>query len=70
VLYTAKTVPDLAPELQLLFKSKDPSEKDELDAREVISEPDARRRDRLSRLLPSNHPWQAKLVLLPGAVYG
>jgi hypothetical protein len=31
VLYTAEGVPDLAPELQLLSKSKDPSEKDELD---------------------------------------
>jgi hypothetical protein len=57
VLHTADGVPYLTPELQLLFKSKECREKDELDARQVIPELDAIRRRRLTRLLPANHPW-------------
>jgi hypothetical protein len=57
VLQTADGVPFLAPELQLLFKSKDRREKDDVDALQVIPELGTARRDRLARLLPTIHPW-------------
>lgn len=57
MLRTADDVPYLAPELQLLFKSKDRREKDDVDARWVIPELNAARHNRLARLLPTIHPW-------------
>jgi hypothetical protein len=65
VVRTADGVPYLAPDLQLLFKSKNPRYKDLVDAREVVPELDAERRDRLTRLLPADHQWQRLLVNLP-----
>ncbi|MHB1091113.1 MAG: nucleotidyltransferase domain-containing protein [Ilumatobacteraceae bacterium] len=64
VLQTANSVPYLAPELQLLFKSKDHREKDDVDARQVIPELSTARRDRLARLLPTTHPWHDLLSSL------
>ncbi len=64
VLHTEDRVPYLAPELQLLFKSKGTREKDDLDAREVIPELDPSRLDRLSGLLPIDHPWQTLIGAL------
>ena len=61
VLRTAEDVPYLAPELQLLFKSQDRRNKDDVDAKQVIPELGAIRRDRLARLLAGNHPWQRLL---------
>jgi len=61
VLTTEEGVPYLAPELQLLFKSKDRRAKDDVDAREVIPHLESTRRGRLGELLPDDHPWQ-KLV--------
>ncbi len=61
VLHTADGIPYLAPELQLLFKSKKPRPKDDIDATTVIPELDARRRNELSRLLKPDHPWQHEL---------
>jgi hypothetical protein len=58
VLRTVTGVPYLAPELQLLFKSRDRRPKDDLDADEVIPELDGDRRARLARLLPQGHAWQ------------
>jgi len=65
VLSTADGVPYLAPELQLLFKSKDVRPKDDVDARQVIPELSAERRDRLARLLPEDHLWQQLLRAQP-----
>ncbi len=62
VLETTDGIPYLAPELQLLFKSRDPRDKDDVDAREVIPALDPARRARLAELLPSDHPWRALLV--------
>ena len=62
VLRTAEGIPYLAPELQLLYKSKGMRSKDDIDAAEVIPSLDARRRELLSRLLDSNHPWQRRLA--------
>ena len=59
VLRSDGGIPYLAPELQLLFKSKDVRPKDDLDAREVIPELTEARRRRLRALLPVDHPWQA-----------
>ena len=57
VLLTPGGTPYLAPELQLLFKSKDVRPKDDVDATTVIPllEPD--RRSWLANHLPPEHPW-------------
>jgi hypothetical protein len=62
VLRTAEGIPYLAPELQLLYKSKGLRPKDEVDAAEVIPSLDARQRELLSRLLKPDHPWQRRLA--------
>jgi hypothetical protein len=59
---SAAGVPYLAPELQLLFKSTHPRDKDDIDALEVIPALDGSRRGRLARLLPAQHPWQRLLA--------
>jgi len=59
VLRTPEGLPYIAPEIQLLFKSKNPRPKDELDARQVIPLLDPIRRDFLSDHLDGGHPWQA-----------
>ncbi len=58
VLHTPDRVPYLAPDLQLLFKSKDHRPKDDEDARQVIPELGAEARAFLSANLPAAHPWQ------------
>lgn len=58
ILRTTEGVPYLAPDLQLLFKARDPRDKDEHDASVVIPELDREQRQRLGRLLPGAHPWQ------------
>ena len=58
VLHTAGGVPYLAPEVQLLFKSKDSRSKDDLDAAEVIPGLTPTRLEFLSSHLDSNHPWR------------
>lgn len=61
LLRTTEGIPYLAPELQLLYKSKGLRSKDEVDAAEVIPSLDARQRALLARLLEPNHPWQRRL---------
>jgi hypothetical protein len=61
VLSTAEGVPYLAPELQLLFKSKGLRGKDHIDAAHVIPRLEPGRRRALMSLLPEAHPWQALL---------
>lgn len=61
VLRSPSGVPYLAPDLQLLFKSKDPRPKDELDLVEVVSVLDASRCAALAEWLADDHPWQARL---------
>ena len=55
---TSEGVPYLAPELQLLFKSKVPRPKDDIDAAEVIPALDVTQRTFLARRLEPDHPWQ------------
>ena len=62
VLRSAEGIPYLAPELQLLFKSKDLRRKDSLDAQEVIPQLDAERQSRLREALPDDHDWQSLLA--------
>ena len=62
VLRSAGTIPYLAPELQLLYKSKGLRPKDDVDGAEIIPSLDARQRALLSRLLEPDHPWQRNLT--------
>jgi hypothetical protein len=55
-------LPYLAPELQLLYKSKDIRRKDELDAKEVIPSLSPDQRGRLQLLLAPDHPWRVLLA--------
>jgi hypothetical protein len=58
VVQSPEGIPYLAPELQLLFKSRNRREKDDIDAAEVIPRLEVERRDRLALLLPTEHAWQ------------
>ena len=58
VLRSEGAIPYLAPELQLLCKSKNVRPKDDVDAAEVIPALSEARRLRLRQLLPDDHPWQ------------
>lgn len=58
VLRNEQGIPYLAPELQLLFKSKDIRPKDDRDASVVIPELAAGQQRRLRDLLPDDHAWQ------------
>jgi hypothetical protein len=62
ILFDATNVPYVAPEIQMLFKSRDRRPKDDVDAAEVIPALDTRRAERLRGWLPSDHPWQQLLV--------
>ncbi len=57
VLHSADAVPYLAPEIQLLFKSKGLRAKDDLDAETVIPLLAPERRRWLRDHLPADHPW-------------
>ncbi len=59
---TAEDIPFLAPELQLLYKSKDPRAKDDIDAAHVIPSLNRHQRAMLSHLLAPDHPWQRRLA--------
>lgn len=58
VLYSSEGIPYLAPEIQLLYKSKEIRDKDETDAREVIPILNAERQAWLFSQLPLEHPWR------------
>jgi hypothetical protein len=62
VLVNADGVPYLAPELQLLFKSKHLRSKDTVDARKVIPRLSDARREWLSQHLSMGHPWRGLLT--------
>lgn len=58
VLRTASDVPYLAPEIQLLFKSKDIRAKDQADAVASIPQLTTAQRGWLAEHLSADHPWQ------------
>ncbi len=58
VFHTPDAVPYLAPDLQLLFKSKATRPKDDEDAAQVIPELAAEARAFLWEHLPIEHPWR------------
>jgi len=58
VLHSTEGTPYLAPEPQLLFKSKTIRPKDSLNATTVIPALGPQRRTRLASLLKPDHPWQ------------
>jgi hypothetical protein len=62
VMMSKEGIPYLAPELQLIFKSKNHRSKDDRDAAEVIPALNAERQSRLRELLPPDHPWQALIA--------
>jgi hypothetical protein len=57
----ADGVPYLAPQLLLIFKSKNMRPKDDVDAREVIPALDDQQRDFLRRRLAPADPWRRLL---------
>lgn len=61
VLADPAGVPYLAPELQLLFKSKTIRAKDQIDAEKVIPELTAEQRSFLRSVLPDEHRWRSLL---------
>ncbi|MFT3926940.1 MAG: GNAT family N-acetyltransferase [Myxococcales bacterium] len=61
VLHTKEGVPYLAPELQLLFKSKTPRPRDTLDASMVIPLLDEAQHTFLERHLAPSHAWRQLL---------
>lgn len=58
ILRSPDGVPYLAPELQLLFESRSPRTKDDVDAAEVLPALEPARRAWLAAHLPVDHPWQ------------
>lgn len=62
VLYTDSQLPYLAPDIQLLFKSKTPRAKDEDDAGRAIPLLGFSERSFLAANLPAEHPWQRLLA--------
>lgn len=62
VLRTTRGIPYLAPDLQLLFKSKSPRPKDDRDACVVIPLLVERERHFLATTLPADHPWHRLLA--------
>jgi hypothetical protein len=58
VLRTAEGTPFLAPEVQLLFKSKDPRPKDDVDGEVVIPALGVPARAFLDEWLPRDHAWR------------
>lgn len=60
---TPRGVRYLAPHLQLLFKSRDPRPKDDIDAAVVIPLLDTAQREWLAGRLAIDHPWQEFLSL-------
>lgn len=66
VLRSPDGVPYLAPEIQLLFKSKNHRPKDEVDAARVIPHLDPDRIGFLDRHLPPGHAWRSRPGAPPG----
>lgn len=58
---TIDDIPYLTPEIQLLFKSKDPRPRDDLDAGKVIPLLDDQQKGFLMAGLGSEHPWRELL---------
>ena len=61
ILQTTDGIPYISPELQLLFKSKEPREKDHQDAVEVIPVLNQEQTRFLADNLGDGHPWRAHL---------
>ena len=61
-LRTAQGIPYLRPELVLLFKSRAPRERDELDLEAVLPHLDDVARRRLATWLPAEHPWRNRIA--------
>lgn len=67
ILTTEEGIPYLAPDLQLLFKSKNPRPKDDQDARVVASGLTTEEHLFLDSHLSPGHPWRALLVTPPAS---
>ena len=55
-------IPYLRPEVTLLFKSKDPRERDETDLAAVLPLLEGAARNRLAEWLPPDHPWRNRIL--------
>ncbi|HSL25694.1 MAG TPA: hypothetical protein VLA54_05365 [Acidimicrobiia bacterium] len=65
MLGTRSNVPYLAPDLHLLFKSRDLRPKDHADAKRVTPVLDKRQRAFLTAHLVADHPWHRLLKTMP-----
>lgn len=69
ILWTGEAIPILAPEIQLLYKSRSPRPKDELDFQQILPRLGTTRRDwladALTRTDPGN-PWIERLLSWQG----
>jgi hypothetical protein len=61
-LRSAGGIPYLRPELTLLFKSREPRDRDEADFAAVLPLLDEAARSRLAGWLPEGHPWRNRIV--------
>lgn len=64
-LSSSDGVPILAPEIQLLYKSKSPRTKDEIDFDVAAPRLSDAKRRWLARALDEDHPWQSRLSESP-----
>jgi len=62
VLRTADGIPYLAPDLQLLFRSKDPRHKDDQDLGEVMEDLSEQQVEFVAFHLPNDHAWRSLLT--------
>jgi hypothetical protein len=61
-LRSADGIPYLRPELSLLFKSREPRERDEVDFDAVLPLLDEAARSRIAAWLPAGHRWRNRIV--------
>jgi hypothetical protein len=54
-------IPYVRPEVNLLFKARDPRERDEQDFEAVLPVLDSTARGRLASWLPAGHPWRNRI---------
>jgi hypothetical protein len=60
-LHSPEGIPYVRPEVTLLFKAREPRERDETDFEALLPTLDERARARLADWLPPDHPWRNRI---------